>query len=91
VPDGTEVLVVQLEGDGTRLASGRGSIRTVTGDAIWEGPITPTPHVSSGIIARLDVPAARLPADDYVVTLFRTDGKVAEREHARYFLRVRMR
>ncbi len=91
VPDGTEVLVVQLEGDGTRLASGRGSIRTVTGDAIWEGPITPIPHVSSGIIARLDVPAARLPADDYVVTLFGTDGKVAEREHARYFLRVRMR
>jgi hypothetical protein len=91
LPVGTEVLVLQLEGDGTPLVSGRGSVRTVNGDDIWQGPTTSAQDLPSGVIARLDVPAARVPVDDYVVTLFGNDAKSAEQERARYFLRVRAR
>ena len=42
----------------------------------------------AGVIARVDVPAARLPANDYVIELFGTDAKSVEREQGRYFLRV---
>jgi hypothetical protein len=83
VPAGTDIVALSLEGepDGRTGAGGRGSIRTVSGDEIWQGPATVTGDLPAGVIARLDVPAARLPADDYVVTLFGT----------RYFLRVRAR
>jgi len=90
LPAGTEMLVLHLEGDGTPLVGGRGSVRTVSGDDIWSGPTASVPDLPSGVIARIDVPAARLPVDDYVVTLFGIDGKGAE-ERARYFLRVRAR
>ena len=47
--------------------------------------------MDSGIVARLEVPAAGLPADDYIVTVLTTDGNGAEHERARYFLRIRER
>jgi hypothetical protein len=83
VPAGTDIVALSLEGepDGRTGAGGRGSIRTVSGDEIWQGPATVTGDLPAGVIARLDVPAARLPPDDYVVTLFGTQ----------YFLRVRAR
>jgi hypothetical protein len=83
VPAGTDIVALSLEGepDGRTGAGGRGSIRTVSGGEIWQGPATVTGDLPAGVIARLDVPAARLPPDDYVVTLFGT----------RYFLRVRAR
>jgi hypothetical protein len=83
VPAGTDIVALSLEGepDGRTGAGGRGSIRTVSGDEIWQGPATVRGDLPAGVIARLDVPAARLPPDDYVVTLFGT----------RYFLRVRAR
>ena len=83
VPAGTDIVALSLEGepDGRTRAGGRGSIRTVSGDEIWQGPATVTGDLPAGVLARIDVPAARLPADDYVVTLFGT----------RYFLRVRAR
>ena len=83
VPAGTDIVALSLEGepDGRNGAGGRGSIRTVSGDEIWQGPATVTGDLPAGVLARIDVPAARLPADDYVVTLFET----------RYFLRVRAR
>ena len=91
VPTGTEVIVVQLEGEGAPIVRGRGSIRTVSGDSTWDGPTTSPPNGPSGIVARLDVPAALVPADDYIVTLLATDANGAEQERARYFLRVRER
>ena len=93
LPAGTDIVALSLEGepDGRNRAGGRGSIRTVSGDEIWQGPATVTRDLPAGVIARIDVPAARLPADDYVVTLFGTDGAGAERELSRYFLRVRAR
>ena len=93
LPAGTDIVALSLEGEphGRPGAGGRGSIRTVSGDEIWQGPATVTGELPAGVIARIDVPAARLPADDYVVTLFGTDGAGAERELSRYFLRVRAR
>ena len=91
LPAGTDVLALSLEGEPDRGPGRRGSIRTVSGDEIWQGPATVTGDLPAGVIARIDVPAARLPADDYVVTLFGTDRAGAERELSRYFLRVRAR
>ena len=83
VPAGTDIVALSLEGepDGRTGAGGRASIRTVSGDEIWQGPATVTGELPAGVIARIDVPAARLPPDDYVVTLLGTQ----------YFLRVRAR
>jgi hypothetical protein len=93
VPGGTDVLAVHLEGelDRPRIVSGRATIRTVGGDQIWQGPAVVIGDLPRGVIARLDVPPASLPADDYVVTLFGTDAAGTERERSRYFLRVRAR
>jgi hypothetical protein len=91
LPAGADIVALSLEGEPGGRAGGRGSIRTVSGDEIWQGPATVTGDLPAGVIARIDVPAARLPADDYVVTLFGTDGAGAERELSRYFLRVRVR
>jgi hypothetical protein len=93
VPAGTDIVRLDLEGepDGRTLAGGRASIRTVAGDEIWDGPAVVEGSLSPGVIARVDVLAARLPADDYVLTLFGTDGPGVEHEWSRYFLRVRAR
>jgi hypothetical protein len=42
-------------------------------------------------LARIDVPAADLPPDDYLITLYGTNRSGAEAESAQYFLRVRTR
>ena len=83
VPAGADIVALSLEGepDGRIPAGGRGSIRTVSGDEVWQGPATVTGDLPAGVLARIEVPAARLPADDYVVELFGT----------RYLLRVRAR
>ena len=93
IPAGTDLLAVQLEGEPDRrnLVAGRATIRTVGGDEVWQGPATVDGDLRPGVIARIDVPPASLSADDYVVTLFGTDGAGTERERSRYFLRVRAR
>jgi hypothetical protein len=93
VPQGTEVLVLHLEGEtgARKLVTGRASIRTVTGVEIWHGPATVEGGQLPGVIARIDVPAASLPVDDYLITLFATDRTGTEQEWSRYFLRVRAR
>jgi hypothetical protein len=93
VPEGTDLLAVHLEGERSRqgIVSGRATIRTVGGDQIWQGPAAVIGDLPPGVIARIDVPPASLPAGDYVVTLLGTDGAGTERERARYFLRVRAR
>lgn len=91
IPAGTDVLALNLEGgaDGRTRVRGRATIRSVSGDAIWQGPAVAGDDLPPGVVARLDVPAALLPVDDYVVTLFGTDAAGAEQEWSRYFLRVR--
>jgi hypothetical protein len=93
IPAGTDVLTLHLEGEPDRrnIAGGRATIRAVGSDEVWQGPATVGGDLPRGVIARIEVPPARLTADDYIVTLFETAGAGAERERARYFLRVRAR
>jgi hypothetical protein len=43
------------------------------------------------MVARIDVPAASLPADDYLITLYGADETGTEHEWNQYFVRLRGR
>jgi hypothetical protein len=92
IPAGTEVVVIRLESDADarRLTARRAAIRTVAGVAVWQGPVTADGHAPA-VAARLDVPVASLPADDYLVTLYGTNPSGVEQEWNQYYLRVRVR
>ncbi len=92
LPANTDIVAMNLEGEpeSRSFAGGRASIRTVDKNEIWRGTTTAA-GTPAGAIARIEVPATRLPPDDYVITLFGTDDGGHERERARYFLRVRAR
>jgi len=89
IPSGTDLVGIRLESDGEprNLTARRASIRTVGGREAWQGPAAS--ESSPGTVARIDVPAAAIPADDYLITLFGTDPRGVEAEWAQYFLRVR--
>ena len=91
VPEGTDILALTLEGDmdPARTTSMRVMLRTVGGDEVWRGPASRPLEGRSGGGARVEIPAASLPADDYIVTLFSTDVSGVETEEARYFLQLR--
>jgi hypothetical protein len=91
IPADTDVVALRLERDAEnrQLTASRASIRTVEGRVAWQGPVTAGINAPPSIAARLDVPAANLPADDYVITLYGTDRSGAEAEWAQYFLRIR--
>jgi hypothetical protein len=93
VPQGTDVVAIDLEGDADNrsLIARRASVKTVAGREIWRGPITTGVNLPAGIVARIEVPAEQLPAEDYLVTLYGTDRTSAEQEWAQYYLRVRNR
>jgi hypothetical protein len=90
VPDGTDLVELRLEGEpgDARIERARAVVRTVTGDEVWGGPAATPPDGPAGIAASIAVPAERLPADDYVITVFTATPRGAEREAYRYFLRV---
>jgi hypothetical protein len=93
IPPGTDTVALTLEGEtaGTRLDRARAVVRTVAGEEVWQGPAVIASDRSSAVVARVDVPAARLRVDDYVVTLSGADPVGVDRERYRYFLRVRAR
>jgi len=90
VPDGTDLVELRLEGEpgDPRIERARAVVRTVSGDEIWQGSAATPSDLPIGIAARIDVPSPRLPADDYVITLFTVAPSGVEREAYRYFLRV---
>ncbi len=90
IPTGTDVLRLQLEGDAraARLESARAVVRPVTGDEVWRGTADDA-RAGPGSVAQIDVPAVKLPPDDYIVTLFSAGTNGVEQERYRYFLRVR--
>ncbi len=91
VPAGTDTIAIRLEGeaDGRELTPHEASIRTVAGSDVWKGRVITERRAAPGTIARVNVPASRLPADDYVVTLFGTGRDGAAQEWAQYVLRIR--
>ncbi len=94
VPPGIGVVRLHLEGapgDDARIDAARARVRTVAGADVWRGPAAAPTDAPAGTIAQIDVPAARLEADDYVIELVATDAAGAERERFRYFLAVRAR
>ena len=84
---------MQLEGTNDRagLDPMRVEIRTVNGRAVWKGSAAGAVTPRSGILARVDVPAATLPADDYLVVLFEISSGGSERQRDSYFLRGTVR
>jgi hypothetical protein len=92
IPEGTDVVALSLESDGDarNLTPVRASIQVVGGREVWQG-IASTTGLGPGAIARLEVPASALAANDYVITLLGADRAGRESEWAQYFLRVRGR
>jgi hypothetical protein len=90
IPAGTDIVALRLEGDAPdRSLKARAVVRTVGGSEQWRGPATS--DRDSQTTARIEIPAERLPADDYIVELFGTDRAGRESERYRYFFRVRAR
>ena len=87
IPTDVDVVALQLP-RGSVAASDKGAevrIQTVSGAEVWRGPVVLTADPSGPVQAHADVPAARLPSDDYVVVV-RTAGP-SDREM--YALRIR--
>ncbi len=93
IPAGTNLVRLRLEGDAgaPTVERPRARIRTIAGGEVWRGPAAAANDAPAGTIAQIDLPAAHLPADDYVIELFGDDATGVEREHFRYFLAVRAR
>lgn len=91
VPRGADIVQIRLQSDGEdrNLTATRAVVQTVAGDEQWRGPVAAQRAQELGVVARLDVPASQLPADDYIVILYGTNAAGQEQEWARYFLPVR--
>ena len=86
IPGATEVVAIRLEREagGRTLAPARASIRAVGGGEIWQGVVIVESDPQPGIVGRIEVPAATLPADDYLLTLYGTNETGVEQEWAQY-------
>jgi hypothetical protein len=91
IPADTDTVALTLEGDAhdPRLRQPRVVIRTIPGDAVWQGAATAATAREPGVLARAEIPAGRLRAEDFIVLLFDTDAAGIEHERLRYALRVR--
>lgn len=93
IPPGTDRVIVRLESDASPhpFSTGRAVVRTVSGRDVWSGPAIAERTAPAPVYARIEVPADRLPPDDYIMTLFETHASGTEAEGFRYFLRIRAR
>jgi hypothetical protein len=93
IPPVTDRVTIHLESESARprFSQGRATVQTVTGREVWRGSAIADSPERPLALASLDVPADRLPPDDYIVTLFERDASGRETEAFRYFLRVRAR
>ena len=92
IPQGTDLVVLQLEGDSAAppFERGRAVVRTLSGEEIWRGPAVAGAGASPSF-ARVELPADTLTPADYIVALFDTAANGIETERNRYFFRVRPR
>ncbi len=88
-----DVVRLYLQGQGTerRFGRGRAVVRTVAGSEAWTGPALEIVGAKPHELASIDVPADRLPPDDYIVVLLEADASGRDVERHRYFFRVRRR
>jgi hypothetical protein len=93
IPSGTDRVLIHLQSDGASqtFPGGRAVVNTVSGREVWSGPAASEAPTQPPAFARIELPADRLPADDYVVTLFEQPTTGQERERFKFFLRVRAR
>jgi hypothetical protein len=91
IPPGIDLVAVQLDAGRQPLAPVRASIRTMSGNEVWQGAAAVSQRPAAGVVARIDIPAAMLRPDDYLIVLYETGATGAETERYRYFVRVRAR
>src|SRR5262252_1877152 len=89
IANGTPAVVLQMtvqeHGDQTFQVE----VRTVEGAPVWrKGSIKPHQETKTGLMVSANVPAAKLPRGDYILTLSATRGGKAPEEINRYFFRV---
>ncbi|HEX2341903.1 MAG TPA: zf-HC2 domain-containing protein [Vicinamibacterales bacterium] len=89
IPAGTDIVTLRLQGQPVDRQGrrGRAIVRTVVGREIWQGPTTIGSQRQE--LARVDIPAARLGPDDYIVELVGIEATGREVELYRYYFRVR--
>jgi hypothetical protein len=91
LPPGTRTVVLELEGDPALLpdaATGLEAVlKTVEGEAVWHGRARRADRAARpSLLASAQVPASRLPAGDYLVTLSARGGDAATLHT--YFFRI---
>jgi len=89
IANGTPAVVLQMtvqdHGDQTFQIE----VRTVEGAQVWrKGSIRPQQATKAGLRVSANVPAAKLPPGDYILTLSATRGGKEPEEINRYFFRV---
>jgi len=92
IAPGTDVvrLVLQQGERGERpLGQGQAIVRTVGGREVWRGPAASSAGSPARELARVEIPAALLRPNDYIIELLGTDARGAAVERYRYFLSVR--
>ena len=91
IPTGTDIVRLHLLGEAgaQRLKRARAIVRIVAGQEVWRGRATGLVGSQPSALARIDIPAARLRPDDYIVELLDADTGSREAERYRYFVRVR--
>ena len=91
IPRGTEDVLLQLEGDPAASGAGRltAAVRTVEGQTIFEGEVrAASPDERRSLIGTVRVPAARLLAGDYILTLSAVGASGQPSPVHRYYFRV---
>ena len=93
VPGGTDDVLIRLAAEPGEAAMerGRAVVRKVAGEEVWRGAAAPPADHAADVAASIVVPASRLRPDDYLVLLFAVTSDGAEREAARFFLRIAAR
>ena len=91
IPKGTDIVRLDLQGEPGQppLERGRAIVRTVAGQEVWRGRATGVKGPQRSPLVHIDIPAARLRPDDYIVELLDANVNVREAERYRYFFRVR--
>jgi len=89
VANGTSIVVLQMRAQDRGEQTFQVELRTVEGAPVWrKGSIKPHQGAENGLLVSVNVPAAKLPPGDYILTLSATRGGKGAEEINRYFFRV---